>query len=164
VAGLVVALQTRNTKTGGRIGFMTLDDRSGRLEVAAFTDVFAQFQDLIAKDRLLVIKGPVAEDDYSGGLRLRATHIYDIDQARENYSRQLVIRIPADKAGNGFVESLEQVLTPYKNGQCPVCIDYQRSDSSTRLLLGEEWRIRPTDELLIQLRKLAGKEQVELLY
>ncbi len=164
VAGLVVALQTRNTKTGGRIGFMTLDDRSGRLEVAAFTDVFAQFQDLIGKDRLLVIKGPVAEDDYSGGLRLRATHIYDIDQARENYSRQLVIRIPADKAGNGFVESLEQVLTPYKNGQCPVCIDYQRSDSSTRLLLGEEWRIRPTDELLIQLRKLAGKEQVELLY
>jgi len=164
VAGLVVGLQTRNTKTGGRIGFMTLDDRSGRLEVAAFTDVYAQFQDLIAKDRLLVIKGPVAEDDYSGGLRLRATQIYDIDQARENYSRQLVIRVPADKAGNGFVESLEHVLAPFKNGQCPVCIDYQRPDLSTRLLLGEEWRIHPTDELLLQLRKLAGNEQVEILY
>jgi len=164
VAGLVVGLQTRNTKSGGRIGFLTLDDRSGRLEVAAFTDVYAQFQDLIGKDRLLVIKGPVAEDDYSGGLRLRATQIYDIDQARENYSRQLIIRVPAEKAGNGFVESLEQVLTPFKNGQCPVCIDYQRADLSTRLLLGEEWRIRPTDELLLQLRKLAGNEQVELLY
>ncbi len=164
VAGLVVALQTRNTKSGGRIGFLTLDDRSGRLEVAAFTDVYAQFQHLIGKDRLLVIKGPVAEDDYSGGLRLRATQIYDIDQARENYSRQLIIRIPADKAGNGFVESLERVLTPFKNGQCPVCIDYQRADLSTRLLLGEEWRIHPTDELLLQLRKLAGNEQVELLY
>jgi len=164
VAGLVVAIQTRNTKSGGRIGFLTLDDRSGRLEVAAFTDVYAQFQDLIGKDRLLVIKGPVTEDDYSGGLRLRATQIYDIDQARENYSRQLIIRVPADKAGNGFVESLEQVLTPFKNGQCPVCIDYQRADLSTRLLLGEEWRIRPTDELLHQLRKLAGNDQVELIY
>ncbi len=164
VAGLVVAIQTRNTKSGGKIGFLTLDDRSGRLEVAAFTEVYAQFQDLIGKDRLLVIKGPVAEDDYSGGLRLRATQIYDIDQARENYSRQLLIRIPAEKAENGFVESLEQVLSPFKNGQCPVCIDYQRADLSTRLLLGEEWRIHPTDECLLQLRKLAGNEQVELLY
>jgi len=164
VAGLVVALQTRNTKSGGRIGFMTLDDRSGRLEVAAFTDVFAQFQDLIGKDKLLVIKGPVAEDDYSGGLRMRATQIYDIDQARENYARQLLIQLPADKAGNGFIDSLEQVLTPYKNGQCPICLDYQRPDASTRLLLGEEWRIRPTDELLYNLRKLLGDGQVKLLY
>jgi len=164
VAGLVVALQTRNTKSGGRIGFMTLDDRSGRLEVAAFTDVYAQFQDLIGKDRLLVIKGQVAEDDYSGGLRLRATQIYDIDQARENYARQLLISLPEDKAGNGFIDSLEQILAPYKNGQCPVCLDYQRSDASTRLLLGEEWRIRPTDELLYNLRKLVGDEQVKLLY
>lgn len=164
VAGLVVALQTRNTKSGGRIGFMTLDDRSGRLEVAAFTDVYAQFKDLIGKDRLLVIKGPVTEDDYSGGLRMRATQIYDIDQARENYARQLLIMLPADKAGNGFIESLEQILTPHKNGQCPVCLEYQRSDASTRLLLGEEWRIRPTDELLQNLRKLVGSEYVKLLY
>jgi len=164
VAGLVVALQTRNTKSGGRIGFMTLDDRSGRLEVAAFTDVYAQFQDLIGKDRLLVIKGQVAEDDYSGGLRLRATQIYDIDQARENYARQLLIRVPEDKADNGFIDSLEQILAPHKNGQCPVCLDYQRSDAATRLLLGEEWCIRPTDELLYNLRKLVGNEQVKLLY
>ncbi|MCK4743586.1 MAG: DNA polymerase III subunit alpha [Sulfuriflexus sp.] len=164
VAGLVVALQTRNTKTGGRIGFMTLDDRSGRLEVAAFTDVYAEFQDLIAKDRLLVIKGPITEDDYSGGLRMRATQIYDIDQARENYARQLLIKLPEDKAGNGFMDSLEQILAPHKNGQCPVCLDYQRSDASTRLLLGEEWKIRPTDELLHNLRKLVGDECVKLLY
>jgi len=164
IAGLVVALQTRNTKTGGKLGFMTLDDRSGRLEVAAFTEVFAQFQDLIGKDRLLVIKGPVTEDDYSGGLRMRATQIYDIDQARENYARQLLIQLSADKAGNGFIDTLEKILSPYKNGQCPVCLDYQRSDASTRLLLGEEWRIRPTDELLYDLRKLLGNEQVKLIY
>ena len=164
VAGLVVELQTRMTKSGGRIGFMTIDDRSGRLEVAAFTEVFEQYRDLIAKDRVLVIKGPITEDDYSGGLRMRATQIYDIDQAREYFARQLLIRVPADKAGNGFIDSLEQLLTPYKNGQCPVCLDYIRPDSSTRMVLGDEWRIRPTDELLLNLRKLAGNEQVDIIY
>jgi len=164
VAGLVVAIQTRMTKSGGRIGFMTLDDRSGRLEVAAFTEVFEQYKDLIGKDRVLVIKGPIAEDDYSGGLRMRATQIYDIDQAREYFARQLLIRIPEAQAGNGFIDSLEQILAPYKNGQCPVCLDYVRADSSTRLVLGDEWRIRPTDELLLNLHKLLGNEQVDIIY
>jgi DNA polymerase-3 subunit alpha len=164
VAGLVVALQTRNTKSGERMGFMTLDDRSGRIEVAAFKDTYKQFQHLIAKDRLLVIKGSVREDDYSGGLRLQASQIYDIDEARENYARQLLIRVDAKRAGNGFLDALEQTLTPFRDGRCPVTLDYARTDSSARISLGESWHIHPTDELLHRLRELAGEDKVEVIY
>ncbi|WP_126455535.1 DNA polymerase III subunit alpha [Sulfuriflexus mobilis] len=164
VAGLVVALQTRNTKSGERMGFMTLDDRSGRIEVAAFKDTYKQFQHLIAKDKLLVITGSVREDDYSGGLRLQASQIYDIDEAREAYARQLLIRVDAKQAGNGFLDALEQTLTPFRDGRCPVILDYARADSRARISLGEDWRIRPTDELLQQLQELAGEGKVEVLY
>jgi len=164
VAGLVVEFRTRPTKSGGRIGFMTLEDCSGKFEVVAYTDVYARFQDLITKDRILIVKGVVSDDKYSNSLQLSAAQIYDIDQARETYARELLIEVPADKAGNGFIDSLEQILVPYKNGQCRVCLDYQRSDVLTRLLLGEEWKVRPTDELLQHLRKLLGNEQVKLIY
>jgi DNA polymerase-3 subunit alpha len=164
VAGLVVALQTRNTKSGDRMGFMTLDDRSGRIEVAAFRDTYKQFQHLIAKDKLLVIKGTVREDDYSGGLRMQASQIYDIDEAREIYARQLLIRIDTKRAGNDFLDALEQTLTPFRDGQCPVSLDYARGDSSARITLGEAWRIRPTDELLHRLQELAGEGKVEVVY
>ena len=164
VAGLVVALQTRNTKSGERMGFMTLDDRSGRLEVAAFRDIYKQFQHLIAKDKLLVIKGNVREDDYSGGLRMQASHIYDIDEAREHYAHQLLIRVDERHAGNGFLDALEQTLTPFRDGQCPVSLDYVRPDSRARISLGADWHIRPTDELLHRLQELAGEGKVEVLY
>lgn len=164
VAGLVVALQTRNTKSGERMGFMTLDDRSGRIEVAAFKDTYKQFQHLIAKDKLLVIKGAVRDDDYTGGLRLQASQIYDIDEAREVYARQLLIRVDEKAAGNGFIDALEQTLSPFREGRCPVILDYARADSSARIGLGEEWKIRPTDELLHRLQELAGEGKVEVVY
>lgn len=164
LAGLVVGLQIRNSKQGDRMAFMTLDDRSGRVEVAVFKDAYRQFQHLIAKDRLLVVKGPISEDDYSGGLRLRATQIYDIDQAREIYARQVVIRVDAKMAGNGFLDSLEKVLDPFRDGSCPVSLDYERTDSAARITLGEAWQIHPTDELLHRLRELAGEAAVQVLY
>jgi len=164
LAGLVVAIQTRNSKSGDRMAFMTIDDRSSRIEVAVFRDEYKQFQPLIGKDRLLVIKGPVTDSEYSDGMRQRAKTIYDIEQARGLYARQLLITLPVSTLQNGFLETLEQALAPYKDGVCQVCIDYQRDDSVTRLNLGEEWRIHPTDQLLENLRSLAGDEQVKMVY
>lgn len=164
VAGLVMALQTRNTKKGDRIAFMTLDDRSGRIEVAVFSKEYKQFQQHIAKDRLLVVKGQVTEDEYSDGLRIRAETIYDIDEAREAYARQVVISVAQAQAGNGFVHSLTDVLGPFRDGSCQVAVNYIRGDATARLLLGQEWCIHPTDELLKRLRDLVGEEAVSVQY
>ena len=113
---------------------------------------------------MLVIKGSVREDDYSGGLRMQASQIYDIDEAREIYARQLLIRVDKKQAANGFLDALEQTLSPFRDGKCPVILDYTRTDSSARISLGEGWRIRPTDELLHQLQELAGEGKVEVVY
>ncbi|MGD8514284.1 MAG: OB-fold nucleic acid binding domain-containing protein, partial [Granulosicoccaceae bacterium] len=164
LAGLVVGLQTRNNKSGDRMAFLTLDDRSGRIDVAVFGDEYKRYQPLIAKDKLLVVKGPVNDDEFSGGLRLRAEAIYDIDQARENYARQVVLSVDAGRAGNGFVHTLREVLAPYRDGHCPVAVDYDRGDASARLLLGEDWYVHPTDELLHRLRELVGEQGVQIQY
>ena len=164
VAGLVVALQTRNTKSGDRIAFLTLDDKSGRLEVAAFTEAYKSYQDLIAKDQLLVIRGVLGEDDYSGGARLRAREIYGIDQAREYFARRLVIGLDAAEAGNGFIERLREALAPFREGHCPVVVDYRNREASASIPMGEAWRVRPTDELLHRLKKLTGEQHVRVIY
>ncbi|MCK4587844.1 MAG: DNA polymerase III subunit alpha, partial [Gammaproteobacteria bacterium] len=55
VAGLVVAIRTMNTRRGDKIAFVTLDDRTGRLELAVFSEAYHQYRDLLAKDRLVVV-------------------------------------------------------------------------------------------------------------
>jgi DNA polymerase-3 subunit alpha len=164
VAGMVVAMQTRNTRQGDRMAYITLDDRTGRVEVAVFPEEFQNHRLLLAKDKVLVIEGVVSVDEYSGSFRMRASQIYDIDAAREVYARQLVIRLGQDIAANGFISRLASTLQPFREGGCPVWLDYRRPDARARIPLGHEWRVRPTDELLHRLKDLAGEDAVRVIY
>ncbi|MCF6337086.1 MAG: DNA polymerase III subunit alpha [Gammaproteobacteria bacterium] len=164
VAGLVVAMRTMNTKRGDRIAFITLDDRTGRLELAVFSEAYNRHRDLIAKDRLLVVEGEVSLDDYTGGLKMSANKIYDIDHAREAFARQLVLTVDQQKAGNGFIRGLTEVLDPFRQGHCPIRVDYQQAGASAQIQLGANWRVRPTDELMRRLDDLVGREQVKVEY
>jgi len=164
VAGLVVAMRTMNTKRGDRIAFITLDDRTGRLELAIFSEAYKHYRDLIAKDRLLVVEGEVSLDDYTGGLKMSANKIYDIDHAREAFARQLVLKVDQQKAGNGFIRGLSEVLDPFRQGHCPIRVDYQQAGASVQIQLGASWRVRPTDELMRRLDELIGREQVKVEY
>ncbi|NIO40453.1 MAG: hypothetical protein GTO41_09830, partial [Burkholderiales bacterium] len=67
VAGLVVATRTMRTRRGDRMIFVTLDDRSGRLELAVFSELYMRHRDLLVKDNLLVVEGFVSVDEYTGG-------------------------------------------------------------------------------------------------
>ncbi len=167
IAGFVMAIRAMNNRRGERMAFLTLDDRSARVELGVFAESYQRYRELLVKDKLLVVDGTVIMDDYSGGYKMSAEHIYDINQAREVYAKRLVIGVESSRAANGFVAELAQVLTPYRNGSCPVCIDYQRRgevSASAEVILGPEWRVHPTDELLNRLRGLAGDERVRVIY
>ncbi len=163
VAGLVLEIRKR----GGRTSFI-LDDRSGRLEVTMFEDVYQQFRSLVSKDAILVVEGGLRWDDFIDDWRLSAKKIMDVDQAREQYARNLVLRWPAAKARNGdagkLVAALEQALKPSQGGRCNVAIRYATGDAAAILQLGEQWKVRPSRELIERLGSLMGREGVELYY
>lgn len=164
IAGLVVEFRTRNTQNGSRMGFITLDDGSARLEARVFSRVFDQYQALLANDKLLVIQGKLAWDDFSGSMRLNTEQIYEIDQAREMFAKRLMVKVDEQQAGNGFVKSLASLLTPFREGGCPVGIHYRGASAEACMMLGEQWQVHPTDELLHRLRELAGDKQVQVVY
>jgi len=164
LAGLVVELRTRNTQSGARMAFVTLDDRSARMEIRVFSRVFEQYRALLAIDKVLVVQGTLGFDDFSGSMRLNAERIYEIDQAREVYAKRLVLDVDEVRAGNGFVSSLATVLQPFREGSCPVGIRYLGTSAQAHITLGDEWRVHPTDELLHRLRELAGEARVRMLY
>ncbi|MFH6916441.1 Orn/Lys/Arg decarboxylase N-terminal domain-containing protein [Escherichia coli] len=161
-AGLVVAARVMVTKRGNRIGICTLDDRSGRLEVMLFTDALDKYQQLLEKDRILIVSGQVSFDDFSGGLKMTAREVMDIDEAREKYARGLAISLTDRQIDDQLLNRLRQSLEPHRSGTIPVHLYYQRADARARLRFGATWRVSPSDRLLNDLRGLIGSEQVEL--
>jgi DNA polymerase-3 subunit alpha len=163
VAGLLMSMRTINTRRG-RMAIITLDDRTARIEATIFSNVFDQYRNQLIKDKVLVVQGTLGPDDYTGGYRLNVDTIYSIDQAREQFAKRLMIRLETEQGGNGFIHSLANVLSPYRDGSCSVWVQYQRPGAMADMPLGNEWKVHPTDELLHRLRELAGNEKIEVEY
>lgn len=164
IAGLVVALKTMQTKTGNRIAFLTLDDRTARIEIAVFSEAYTKYRDLLNKDQLLIVEGEVSIDEFSGGYRISSRRIFDIEQARSLYAKSLWLKLTEQQADPNFLSQLTQTLAPFKGGACPVFISYDRSDAAARIALGSEWKIKPQGKLIDSLAKLCGNEGVFVAY
>ena len=164
VAGLIIGMRVMTTKRGDKMAFLTLDDRSGRMEMAVFSEEFNANRENLAKDKLVVASVEVSMDDYSGGFKMRAKEIYDISQARERFAKNLSVTVDTNHAANGFIADLQRVLTPFKEGSCPVVVDYHKVDACAEIPLGDEWQVHPTDELLNRLRETVGDKKVNIVY
>ncbi|EGR1123961.1 DNA polymerase III subunit alpha [Vibrio cholerae] len=162
VAGLVIAARVMTTKRGTRIGLMTLDDRSGRMEVMLYSEALDRYAEWLEKDKILVVSGQVSFDDFNGGLKMSAREVMDLGSAREKFARGLSISILQSQIDQQFFERFSHILEPHRAGTVPVNVYYQRPDARARLTLGTEWRVTPSDTLLDELKQLLGNDQVEL--
>ncbi|MDP2180170.1 DNA polymerase III subunit alpha [Methylicorpusculum sp.] len=164
-AGMVVDIRTRQTKQGKTMGFVTLDDRSGRLELAIFGESYDKYRDLLSKDALLVAEGAIGIDDFTGMLRLTVEKLYSIEDARSQFARCILIDWKnAASSTKEIIDPFDAVLKPYKGGSCPVVINYSSNTARASVQLGEEWRVHPTDELIVRLKRLFEGDHVEVKY
>ncbi|MGE0580984.1 MAG: DNA polymerase III subunit alpha [Steroidobacteraceae bacterium] len=160
VAGLVTEVRRRGTRFAA-----VLDDRSGRIEVDFFEDVYQQYRDLIAKDALLVVEGQVRFDEFSDGWRLAGKRVAELDRRREEAARRIVIRCGAGSPARATLpDALAGALAPWRPGPCQVSIDYEGDGAGGVFTLGQDWNVRATRELLERLEQLAGRGNVGVKY
>ncbi len=164
VAGLVVAQRTMKTRTGSTMCFITLDDRSARIEATLFSEAFFENRELLQSDQVIVVEGQVSHDDYSGQMKMRVSSVMDVATARQQFSRGIRLALHADQLQNGLLDKLDDTLRPFRNEGSPVWIEYSSAEASTRIELGPSWRVQPDDNLLFELKHLVGEKSVELVY
>jgi DNA polymerase III subunit alpha len=159
VAGLVLEIRRRPNRVT-----LILDDRSARLEVSLYEEVFQQHRDIIVKDAILIIDGTLRFDDFIEAWRLQAKSLMDIDRARERFARRLWLRWPAEFDGPQGLNRFEQCLKPYLRGPCGVSVALSRDEYSGRVNLSDAWSVRPTRELLDRLSAMVGRDGWYLVY
>jgi len=166
VAGLIDEVKKR----GPRV-IVNLDDRTGRLEVTLFDDVYQRYRELVAKDALVLVEGMLRFDEFSDAWRLSARRITELDKMREQQARRIVLKWPATSSGaqstaahSALLTRLEETLRPWRGGSCPITIEYTGSGASGALTLGAEWSVRAGRELLEKLEGLVGRGGVEVVY
>jgi DNA polymerase-3 subunit alpha len=153
---------------------LNLSDGAAAQEVTIYSEVFDQHRDLCKEDNLLVIEAKVkvvrrpaaGEDGDATFTRIIADKIYDLAAARSQFAKSMRLSIngEASSKGKAAVSHLRDLLTPYRNGTCPVCVCYHNGAVSCEMRLGEDWRVRLDDTLVQSLQEWLRPENVQLIY
>ena len=66
---------------------------------------------------------------------------------------------------SALINKLESLFSQEdKMGKCLVRLDYMASGITKSLVLGENYKISPTDDIIAELKKLDCIENIELIY
>lgn len=164
IAGLVRSLKIVNTKSGNRLAVITLEDQDTNIDVTMFAENFTNARSVLVEDQLVIVEGEVVVDTFSDSYRIRATKAMSLDQARAVYTRGLLLHLIAAKLTPEVIDNLYAILVDYRGGSCPVLIAYDATQVKARLVLGDEWKVQPKEELLTKLKSCFGEANVLFVY
>jgi len=102
--------------------FIQLEDGRGRVECSAFSDAMAEFGHLMTKDRILVVKGGLREDEFNGGYALRIRQCWDFDEVCANYATRLSLRLDL-RQQRPVWERVNALLDRHRPGRTPLRLD-----------------------------------------
>jgi DNA polymerase III subunit alpha len=133
--------------------------------VVGFPSMYEQAQDLVAPDRMVVVKGRV--DLRGRELQLVAQEISELNGdgdagsrgGRRSGSEPLSLAVPAEQCTNGLVTRLKETLASHPGG-VPVTLRLTSTDGAKMLRLADGYKVDASAGLLAELRTLLGPEAV----
>ncbi len=162
VCGLVVDIRMRNGFKG-REAFVTLDDRSGRVDVRVVPDLLAKIESILHKDLVWVVDGGIAYDAFNNGIKLRAAGIQLLDDYRAEHASALHIRL--NGYGEREINSIIDVLRAYKSEDAmPVVFHLRHEDYEYQLRTNGDWSLKPDEQCLLALLRCLDNSEFYFEY
>ncbi|KTD31181.1 DNA polymerase III, alpha chain [Legionella moravica] len=161
ICAQVTAIRKIITKRGKKLVIIGMDDSTARMDVVVFGEVFDFFSEPLATGDMLVVEGEVAHDDYNGGVKMTATHLYSIPSARTRFARCLELRL--SQSSQSVLPAIQSILKAH-SGNCVVQFSYTNEHARAHLSLAQKWHVTPSDELIGLLINALGEEHVAMRY
>ncbi|MGE3318856.1 MAG: DNA polymerase III subunit alpha [Candidatus Berkiella sp.] len=164
IAGIVLSIKTMQTKNGERMAIIVFDDANERSEIAIFPQVYQSARELLVKDQLLIIDGLITLDPASGSRKIRAQALYGLDTARELFAKNIIIKFASKLVTEQSIHLLKECFTLYERGNCPIYIEYHNHDATVRIKLGQQWNVKPSEEIITQINTILDSQAASISY
>jgi len=158
VAGLVNGVKEIRTRTGERMGFVSLEDLSGFVEVTLLPEVYKAALHLLGSETPLLVRGEAyIKDDVP---RVRALEVIPLAKVCQRLTRKVHIRVLLPGLAEENLERVREVLEGFR-GECPVYLHLLTSKQYEVVMrAGDGLRVRPCEELVSKMEELLGKNVV----
>jgi DNA polymerase-3 subunit alpha len=167
LGGLVLEIQERSLKNGNKMASALLDDRTGRMQIVLYAEVYDRFRALLKEDAVVFVEGVLGYDDFASRWRVNVEQFMLFEQAREIRLKNIELDwqvLAARMAPGAHIAQIQKCLSPFLGGRTAIQLVFSNTTATASLQLGNQWRVHPTDELIARLKRLYGAGRVQLNY
>ncbi len=155
LAGTVIAKQERKTRTGNKMGIYTFSDATGQFEAVMFSELLAQYRDLLEVGKSFVLTA--AAEERPEGISLRLNSV----QSLEEKSLQMQKAMRVFVRDSGPLKMVAAHLNARGDGLVSFIVIKEDGKREVEVALPNKYRISP--EIAAAMRSAPGVIDVELV-
>jgi len=173
VCGIITAFKEHITKgKGERMGFVTIEDLTGSVEVAVFTDIYVNAASILKSDDPLLITGKLEKGEKGAKILVRgqkegasewqlknrgpAGDVKLLSEARARTTKRVSFNLRMDDMPMERLDGLKVIIERHR-GVVPAFISFHMKPQGTATMqLPAEMSVMPNDDLKLEVERLFG--------
>ena len=164
VGGMVTKITKKYDRRNRAMAFFEMDCFGGTVEVIAFSDCFEKYENLIEEDAVIFINGKMADDTNFSDLKVMADKIVSVENAREYFSRKLIINLSSQNVSPEDIDDLYEFSRRFP-GDCNLLFHLSNPNPALTkpvTVLAHNIKISTDKNFIKQLRDKYGKENIRV--
>jgi len=157
VGGRVKKVRRIDTRRGGQMAFVTIEDGRGDVEVTAFPRVLETGGDLLVEERLVGVS--VSAGSRNGELNLVAEEVFPLSEVPRRAGLSVTLKLDGSGVCQEQLDAVLKALGAHP-GEAPVRFEVVDSIGSIVVLAGARFHVTPGDPLRASLAAMHGVLEV----
>ncbi|RNC67378.1 MAG: DNA polymerase III subunit alpha [Desulfuromonadales bacterium] len=158
LCGIVVGLKESITKKGDRMGFATVEDLLGSVEVVVFPETFAKCSELLKSDDPLIITGTIDQGEKS--TKIMANDVALLRDVSSRETKRVVVTLCGDGLDRSRLESLQGIMRRHP-GSCNTVLAIEiPAQCRATIALPDSYMVAASEELSLEVKNLFGYHAV----
>jgi DNA polymerase-3 subunit alpha len=159
IGGIVRSVKVIKTRRDELMGFVSLEDMNGSVEITVFSNLYSVVSDLLSGDGAIMVQGEVQKDD--NAVKILAETLIPLEKAEETWAATFHVNLDLSRVQRETLLSLRDVMGSHP-GACPAILRLSSPDHTQIVIsLPEQLKVKAGSKLKRDINALLGYPAVQ---
>jgi DNA polymerase-3 subunit alpha len=159
IGGTISGSKVIRTRKDELMGFATLEDLHGSVEVVIFPSIYASCADMLSADTAVLVQGQAQVEE--NGVKILADAIIPMDQAEDTWTVEVRLMVDPEMTDRETLARVQRTLMRYP-GSCKGFVHICLKDQAEAVVsMAETMRIRCCDAMTREINAIFGYAAVQ---